>query len=256
LHIIDKYNKLPLLLDPTLDDVPVFRQTEGTLQGIGISANKTCLVQYAFPKSKELALLPTSDKLPVLREPYYTESIRSQWAREWKASPKAPTYVEWTPRCLPSTPDGLWFSAQEPGVPVDLWACSVQETVQSMIMMLSFTPTPRRSDILFYALESALAHEPDFKITHPSTQMTLGEFFVPFFVLARTQEFSVLQRTDNTPSRINRSESLSLRFSSSSGPGKAAVHKMRLFLVWSPILIRPQKCGNRKRNVTHKENMN
>ena len=37
LHIRDECNELPLLLDPALDDVPVFRQTERTLQGIGIS---------------------------------------------------------------------------------------------------------------------------------------------------------------------------------------------------------------------------
>ncbi|KAJ5248104.1 hypothetical protein N7524_012064 [Penicillium chrysogenum] len=42
LHIRDGCNELPLLLDPALDDVPVFRQTERTLQGIGISTDK-CL---------------------------------------------------------------------------------------------------------------------------------------------------------------------------------------------------------------------
>jgi hypothetical protein len=42
LYIRDGYNELPLLLSPALNDVPVFRQTERTLQGIGISADK-CL---------------------------------------------------------------------------------------------------------------------------------------------------------------------------------------------------------------------
>ncbi|KAH2023468.1 hypothetical protein KXV65_000697, partial [Aspergillus fumigatus] len=40
LRIPDECNELPLRLDPKLDDVPVFRMSERTLQGIGISPNK------------------------------------------------------------------------------------------------------------------------------------------------------------------------------------------------------------------------
>ena len=66
LHIRDGCNELLLLLDPALDDVPVFRQTERTLQGIGISADKCLLTQHFFPRLKVLVLLLASDKLPVL----------------------------------------------------------------------------------------------------------------------------------------------------------------------------------------------
>lgn len=54
LHIRDECNELPLLLDPALDDVPVFRQTERTLQGIGISASKSLPYSTLLPWVKKI----------------------------------------------------------------------------------------------------------------------------------------------------------------------------------------------------------
>jgi hypothetical protein len=49
LYIRDECNELLLLLDPALDDVPVFRQTERTLQGIGISVSKSLPYSILLP---------------------------------------------------------------------------------------------------------------------------------------------------------------------------------------------------------------
>ncbi|CEO59611.1 hypothetical protein PMG11_04283 [Penicillium brasilianum] len=57
LQIRDGCNELPLLLDPTLDDVPVFRQTERSLQGIGISAHKCLPYSTLLPWVKSIGTI-------------------------------------------------------------------------------------------------------------------------------------------------------------------------------------------------------
>lgn len=57
LYIPDGCNELPLLLDPALDDVPILRQTERTLQGISISANKPLLYSTLLPWVKKVGAI-------------------------------------------------------------------------------------------------------------------------------------------------------------------------------------------------------
>jgi hypothetical protein len=46
-----------LLLDPALDDVPVFRQTERSLQGTGISTNKCLPYSTLLPWVKSIGTI-------------------------------------------------------------------------------------------------------------------------------------------------------------------------------------------------------
>ena len=57
LQIRDGCNELPLLLDPALDDVPVFRQTERSLQGIGISADRSLPYSTLLPWVKSIGTI-------------------------------------------------------------------------------------------------------------------------------------------------------------------------------------------------------
>jgi hypothetical protein len=57
LQILNKYNKLRLQLDPKLDDVPVFRMSEQTLQGIGISPNQPLPYSTLEPWVKKIGAI-------------------------------------------------------------------------------------------------------------------------------------------------------------------------------------------------------
>ena len=57
LYIPDGCNELPLLLDPALDDVPIFRQTERMLQGISISSNRPLLCSTLLPWVKKIGAI-------------------------------------------------------------------------------------------------------------------------------------------------------------------------------------------------------
>lgn len=57
LHIRDECNELRLPLDPTLDDIPVFRRTGRTLQGASISPEKALLYSTLLPWVKKMGLI-------------------------------------------------------------------------------------------------------------------------------------------------------------------------------------------------------
>jgi hypothetical protein len=57
LYIPPECNKLPLLIDPALDHVPLFRQSVRTLQGIAISANGPLLYSTLLPWVKKMGEL-------------------------------------------------------------------------------------------------------------------------------------------------------------------------------------------------------
>lgn len=57
LRIRDECNELPLGLDPALGDVPVFRQSERTLQGIGISPDKPLPYSTLEPWVKKIGTI-------------------------------------------------------------------------------------------------------------------------------------------------------------------------------------------------------
>lgn len=57
LHIRDGCNELPLLPDPALDEVPVFRQTERNLQGTGISTDKCLPYSTLLPWVKGISTI-------------------------------------------------------------------------------------------------------------------------------------------------------------------------------------------------------
>lgn len=57
LHIPDGCNEHRLSLDPDLDDVPVFRQTERTLQGLGISSDRPLAYSTLLPWVKKMGVI-------------------------------------------------------------------------------------------------------------------------------------------------------------------------------------------------------
>ncbi|KAJ5507903.1 hypothetical protein N7527_010046 [Penicillium freii] len=57
LNIPEDCNELPLLLDPALDDVPVFRQTERSLQGMSISPDKPLPYSTLLPWVKTIGVI-------------------------------------------------------------------------------------------------------------------------------------------------------------------------------------------------------
>ncbi|KAK4862951.1 hypothetical protein LT330_010695 [Penicillium expansum] len=57
LTIPEDCNELPLLLDPALDDIPVFRQTERSLQGMGISPDKSLPYSTLLPWVKTIGIV-------------------------------------------------------------------------------------------------------------------------------------------------------------------------------------------------------
>jgi hypothetical protein len=57
LRILDGCNELRLQLDPKLDEVPVFRMSERTLQGIGISPNRPLPYSTLEPWIKKIGAI-------------------------------------------------------------------------------------------------------------------------------------------------------------------------------------------------------
>jgi len=57
LTIPEDCNELPLLLDPALDDVPLFRKTERSLQGMSISPDKPLPYSTLLPWVKTIGVI-------------------------------------------------------------------------------------------------------------------------------------------------------------------------------------------------------
>lgn len=68
LDIQRECNELPLLIDPALDDAPVFRQSVQTLQGTTISADKALPFSTLLPWVKKMGALVSG------RSPAHTAS--------------------------------------------------------------------------------------------------------------------------------------------------------------------------------------
>lgn len=67
LRIPDGRNELPLLLDPALDDIPIFRTSERTLQGISISINRPLPYTTIEPWVKKMGVITG---FPQVTRPY------------------------------------------------------------------------------------------------------------------------------------------------------------------------------------------
>ena len=67
LGIHDGCNKLPLLIDPALDDVPIFRMSERNLQGISISPDKPLPYTTIEPWVKKIGVITG---FPQVTRPY------------------------------------------------------------------------------------------------------------------------------------------------------------------------------------------
>lgn len=67
LQIRDGCNKLPLHLDPALDDVPIFRMSEWTLHGISISPDKPLPYTMIEPWVKKIGVITS---FPQVTHPY------------------------------------------------------------------------------------------------------------------------------------------------------------------------------------------